>query len=94
MTDFTLTDRDKEREINLGNSKTLTITNLAGGSVEIYIDRESNGSYTSAIKGSAGYLNPITLHHRGKKEVQISDLESRRVRVAIKGDGAKVEFKY
>jgi hypothetical protein len=94
MTEFTLTESDPLREIDLANSRTLTVTNLAGASVQIFIDYNLNGTYTSAIKGSAGYRNPFTLVLQATKVVLKSDLESERVRVGIEGTGAKIKFIY
>ena len=94
MKEFTLTETDSTRDVDLGNSRTLTVTNLAGASVKIYIDYNLNGTYTSAIKGSAGYGNPFTLTLGNTKVVQKSDLESENVRVGVDGVGAKIKFVY
>jgi hypothetical protein len=94
MKEFTLTETDSTRDVDLGNSRTLTVTNLAGASVKIYIDYNLNGVYSSAIKGSAGYANPFTLTLGTTKVVQKSDLESENVRVGVEGVGAKIKFVY
>jgi hypothetical protein len=94
MPEFTLTEGDQPRDVDLGNSQTLTVTNLAGAAVKIFIDRKSNGNYTSAIKGNAGYTNPFTLQLGKLKVVQKKDLESEHVRVGIDGVGAKIKFQF
>jgi len=94
MKEFTLTETDGTRDVDLGNSRTLTVTNLAGASVQIYIDYNLNGIASSAIKGSAGYSSPFTLQLGDTKAVLKSDLESENVRVGIEGVGAKIKFVY
>lgn len=93
MPNFTLTD-GQTREIDLGNSATLTVTNQTGTTADIYIDYKTNGSYSSAIKGSAGYGDPFKVAGNGNKVVQKTDLESEHVRVGVRGDGASVRFDY
>lgn len=93
MPNFTLSD-EQTREIDLGNSATLTVTNLTGTSAQIYIDYKHGSSYTSAIKASAGYGDPFTLAGNGSKVVQRTDLESEHVRVGVKGTNASVKFSY
>lgn len=96
MQEFTLTENDNSRNIDLGNSPTLTVTNLAGNSVQVFIDyiRDGSGVYWSAIKATAGYGDPFTLPLGDTKTVKKSDLLSENVRVAIKGVGARVKFVY
>ncbi len=78
----------------MGNSATLTVTNLTGTAADIYIDYQRNGGYSSAIKGSAGYGDPFSLPGNSVKVVQKSDLESENVRGGVKGDNASVRFNY
>jgi hypothetical protein len=94
MTEFTLTDNDPEREIDLGLSQVLTVTNLALNEVKVHIDLDSNGIWSSAIKANAGYSNPFTVQPAATKVVAKKDLESEHVRVGIDGDGAKVKFRF
>lgn len=94
MPDFTLNESNPTSEIDLGNSQTLTVTNVAGAVVRIYIDYESNGIYTSAIKGNAGYGNPFVLRQGQSKAVPKTDLESEHVRVGVEGLGAQINFNY
>jgi hypothetical protein len=96
MTEFTLTDSDAQRNIDLGLSRVISVTNLSLNSVKIHIDYDRNGSgqFSSAIKGSAGYSNPFTLQPEETKVVAKTDLESEHVRVAVDGDGFKVKFIY
>ena len=93
MPEFTLTDTDSTRIIDLGNSRELGVLNLASG-VKVFIDYDVNGTFTSAIKGSAGFANPFVLGPGDAKIVAKSDLESEHVRVGIDGDGAKVRFSF
>ncbi|HYY57903.1 MAG TPA: hypothetical protein VE842_11270 [Pyrinomonadaceae bacterium] len=93
MPNFTLTDGQKQ-EVDLGNSNTLTITTLNATAAQIYIDYKTNGNYSSAIKGSAGYSNPINLAGNTTKVVQKSDLESEHVRVGVTGENSSVKFTY
>ena len=94
MIEFTLTD-NTSRDIDLGNSSVLGVTNLFGNNVEVFIDYNlGNGQFSSAIKGSAGYRNPFILQQGQAKAVSRTDLESEHVRVGVKGDGARVKFVY
>ena len=59
MHEFTLTETDDSRNIDLGKSRVLTVANLFGDSVQVFIDyRLPNGNYSSAVKGSATYASP------------------------------------
>ena len=94
MTEFTLTDSDPVREIELGLSQALTVTNLALTVVNVHIDLDLNGIWSSAIKAGVRYTDPITLQAGATKVVAKKDLESEHVRVGIDGDGAKVKFRF
>ena len=93
MPNFTLTD-GQTRNVDLGNSANLTVTNLTATAADIYIDYQKNGGYSSAIKGSAGYGDPFSLAGNGTKVVPKTDLESENVRVGVKGNNASVKFDY
>lgn len=94
MTEFTLTDSDPVREIDLGLSQALTVTNLALTAVAVHLELDLNGIWSSAIRAGAGYTNPITLQSGATKVVAKKFLESEHVRVKIDGDGAKVKFRF
>lgn len=94
MPEFTLTDANASRNVDLGNSPNMTVTNFGLGAVQVFFDYQVNGVFTSAIKGSAGYASPFTLLPGGTKVVNRRDLESENVRVGIDGDGARVKFVY
>lgn len=90
MPEFFLTDNDPQRDIDLGKSAALTVTNFAHSAVKVHIDL-ANGK--SAIKAGHG-TNPFTLQPGETKIVGKDDLESEHVTVGIDGDGAKVLFRY
>lgn len=89
MPEITLID-EQTRIIDLGNSSKLTVINVGLKAVEIYIDLPDGSD--SAIKGSTG--NPFTLQRGGSTEVEKTDLETEHVRLGVKGDGAKVTFRF
>jgi hypothetical protein len=84
-------NQDNTDDIDLGNSNSMTIT-AVGGSANVHVDYKLNGSYSSAIKGSAGYGNPFTISVGQTKVVNKSDLESENVRVGARNANIKVTY--
>ena len=84
-------NQDTKADIDLGNSRAMTIT-AVGGNAKVYVDYKLNGSYSSAIKGSAGYGNPFTVKVGETKVVNKSDLESENVRVGARNANIKVTY--
>ena len=72
---------DGSQEIDLGNSNSMTIT--TNGNATVNVDYRRNGTYSSAVKGSAGYGNPFNVLNGQPKTVNKSDLESEHVRVGV-----------
>jgi hypothetical protein len=97
MTNFTLNDGET-REIDLGNSATVTITNTSPGgqAVNVSIDRKNTqNQWVSAIKGSAGFGNPFQLNSGQTKVInKVNDLESEHVRVGVAGNGGRISVTY
>ena len=87
--------QDTTRAIDLGNSNGLSITApLAQARVHVdYQNPAGSGNYSSAIKGSAGYLNPFSVPAGGTKAVLKTDLESEHVRVGAIGADTTVTYR-
>jgi len=82
---------DNTKEIDLGNSKGMSIT-ANGGDAKVYIDYKLNGSYSSAVKGSAGLGNPFTVRNGHTRVVTKTDLESEHVRVGVEDSDISVTY--
>jgi len=78
-------------EIDLGNSRVLSIT-ASGGNAKVYVDYKPGATYSSAIKGSAGYGSPFTVRDGETKVVNKSDLESEHVRVGVENANISVIY--
>jgi hypothetical protein len=79
------------KEIDLGNSNGMRIT-ANGGNASVHIDYKLNGSYSSAVKGSAGYGNPFNVGNGQTKIVNKLDLESEHVRVGANNANISVTY--
>jgi hypothetical protein len=79
------------KEIDLGNSNGMRIT-ANGGNASVHVDYNKNGSYSSAIKGSAGYGNPFSVGNGQTKIVNKLDLESEHVRVGVNNANISVTY--
>jgi hypothetical protein len=79
------------QEIDLGNTNSMTIT-ANGGNASVNVDYRRNGTYSSAVKGSAGYGNPFNVTNGQTKTVNKSDLESEHVRVGVNNANITVTY--
>ncbi len=87
-------NQDTTRNIDLGNSNSMSIT-APGAQASVHVDYEhpaGSGNYSSAIKGSAGYGNPFTVAAGGTKVVLKTDLESEHVRVGVRDASITVTY--
>lgn len=72
------------RNIDLGNSRGMNIS-AQGGTAQVHIDYDpaGRGIYTSAVKVTAGFGNPIFIQNGNFQIVPKSALESEHVRVGV-----------
>lgn len=83
------------KNVYLGNVTAMAISNPSTYDLKVHIDYQaSTGTWSSAVKGSAGYSIPFTLQAGQSKAVAKSDLESEYVRVCVQGDGGHVHVVY
>ncbi|WP_411885018.1 hypothetical protein [Polaromonas sp. YR568] len=85
--------QDDTAQVDLGNSNGMNIA-APGAKASVHVDYQpaGSGAYSSAIKGSAGYGNPISVAAGGTKAVPKTDLESEHVRVGARGAGITVTY--
>ena len=83
---------DSTHNIDLGDVDSMTISS-DNGTAEVYVDYKlPNDTYSSAIKGSAGYGNPFNVTAGITKTVNKSDLESEHVRVGCRDNNITVNY--
>lgn len=80
-------------EIDLGNSPGMSIS-AKGGIATVSVDyyNTTTGNYTSAIKPTAGYLNPFPVEPGTSKDILKSDLLSEHVRVGTENASITVTY--
>jgi hypothetical protein len=97
MTQVTLDDDNKEKEISLAQSRAVSITNRGPGDVKVHLDKQ--GESVSAVDKNAtvdGKLigNPITVEAGKTFVVLKTQLLYENIKIGIDGDGFNVTVIY